>query len=226
MASYNPIRAARLMALYLDEIEAAGIEVEFCQDIGALQAVQPALEDKPLSPYFHPDAYELVPDNSFWIHGTAKGRTVLVQAARIDDTGHTPLGVLIDARFRRFFRTDEEPVTDCKAMARMQGRCVYHGEGWVAPDFRKTNLARTFIHLGTIAILMRWSPDYIYAFFDEQVVDSGFPSKAWFKMYEAIGRHYHGWLLPTDLIGWMDSRHLVNLVELEYRRSVQGQPPR
>lgn len=225
MASYNPFRAARLMSLYLDEIAAAGIDVEFRQDIEALQTVQPELVDKPLSPYFHPDSYELVPDNCFWIHGTVGGRTVHVQAARIDDTGHSPLGVLIAARFKRFFASSD-PVTDCKALATMQGRCVYHGEGWVAPEYRKTNLAKTFIHLGTIAILMRWQPDYVYAFFDEQVVDSGFPSKAWFKMYEAIGRHYHGWLLPTDLIGWMDNRHLVNLVELEYRRSVRGQPPR
>ena len=212
----DPLAVSRLLAHYLAMVEAEGITLGTETDWEALYCLD--LGGKPLSRLFDPSLNELLPDQGFWIKGTSSdGKVVSVQGARFDDTGSASLSDLLSKRLRRLYSGDTAIVRGEK-ISSVSGRCVYHGDGWIDPEWRQNGIGETLYRIGVLAILLRFNPDYLYAFFEEELMRSGFPVRCWYEKLERIGRHSHGWLLPTDYVAWISRKDLNNLIVLELDR--------
>ena len=222
----NPFNASFLMSELIDEAEEAGIRIAFRTDIAALYRLENELTGKALSPLFHPGKFDLVSDRVFWIHGTnEEGRSVHVQASKLDDTGRNNLEELLQSQLARCFHSDP-PLTNCTPMRALRGMCAYHGDTWVDRDLRKNGLGPLLTKIGLLATFIRWQPDYVYAWFENPILYGGFGVRSWYTNFARVGQHWHKWILPQEFFSWMSHEDMINLIELETPRSGLKHLPR
>lgn len=221
----NPIKAAELLTTFVQSVEAHGVHLIFREDIGGLYGVEPELPGKTLSPLFNPEKFDLLPGTSFWIQGLDQsGCTVHVQAAKVDNTADSTLGDLLKLQLPRCYASDA-PLVACRALERMTGRCAYHGDMWLHRDHRGSGIGDILARIGLLAIYLRWQPDYMYAFFENDTAYRGYAHRSWYTALERVGRHWHDWLLPTEWVGYMSRADMANLVALESRQSASADRP-
>jgi len=215
----DPLSTGRLLTEYWEAAQKAGITISYVEDLRELNGL--ALVDKKVSAMFDPSRSEIAPHDTFWLKGTdPAGDIVHVQAARCDDTGRGSLAELISRRLEVLYQS-EPAVTHGELLDEVTGRCVYHGDGWIAPHYRDNGLGEMIYKLGTLAILLRFNPDYVYAFFEEPLMRSGFPVRCWYEKMERVGQHFHTWLLPTDYVACVSAEDLANAVALEADRNAR-----
>ncbi len=132
-------------------------------------------------------------ENGFWVSAAnEKGETIHIQAARCDDLSGTtlanhwfdeaelfaPAGYDIDLLHSDF---DTAPVANS-----ITGDVCYLGDYWLERSYRNMEVAPLLSEYGKLTALQRFSPDFLYAFMQQKMVELGWAARAGFL-------HMHPW---------------------------------
>lgn len=101
--------------------------------------------------------------NGFWIIGTdADGQIVTTQAARYFDLGNESLADYLTS-LRLFYpdperqkRPGESCTVTAPSAARISGRIVFSGSGWVHPDYRRRHMMLILPRISRALALTKW----------------------------------------------------------------------
>lgn len=222
----NTLNFSRALQRRVESLQDKGLNLSLQRDFRLLYEVGDGFPDGPISRLFHPELFDVLPENAFWLHGTNDvGETVHVQAAKLIETRETSFSEVLTRQMGRCFGADEPIVTDLQPGA-FGGRCVYHGEMRLDTRFKSAGIGLELTQAGLLMAALEWRPDYICAFFEAWQADRGFPMRAWYRNYDMVGRRWHDWLEPNELFGYVTRRQLISLVELEARETAPKHPPR
>lgn len=120
------------------------------------------------------------PGNGFWIIGTdADGQIVTTQAARYFDLGDESLADYLSSL--RLFYPDPErqkhPGESCAvtapSAARISGRIVFSGSGWVHPEYRRRHMMLILPRISRALALTKWDTSHTISLVNMKLVQNG-----------------------------------------------------
>ena len=136
---------------------------------------------------FDPEHHKFNQESAFWLTGwNSEGQLIHTQAAKIVDLQGKALSEFLLRNFRMF----PPPFTDLDlrrsrfratpGSRRIDGKVVYHGEVWMAPEqgtYRGTGLSTVLARTGVLEVIRRWDPDWVYGFMLRKVAFKGFAER-------------------------------------------------
>ncbi len=151
---------------------------------------------------------------------------VHVQALRRETLDGVDLATYWCQKLRRIFCDRNEEVRFderfCPAAREITGAIVEHGEMWIAPQIRgKAALAGSLSRLALALALIKWAPDYVYAFIAPKLVLNGFSARFGYMHMQPCAI---AWLHPAERINadeylvWMARQDLEHLVRQPVQR--------
>lgn len=179
---FDPLAAVRAIASLDQMLSQKGFRPSLSTDFRAFADLRRTLRSgESEAALFDPQASAISPNKGFWMSLVAEedGRTAALQAFRADHAEPTladwALGWILGIYLKRselVVPDRVEPPVNSVAK-RFSGVVVYHGELWIAPDFRRRQLMEPFSRLGVLLSYIRWHPQAIWALNSEKMVMQG-----------------------------------------------------
>ncbi len=215
-----------------DFISNHGVELETGSDFVVLEkALKEHSARGPLTPKFDPQNNDLDENTAFWILGRDNsGEIVHTQAVRLLDLEGGSLASYLALRFDDFtpdgwsVDTKKSRFRPAPGSKSIEGTVCYHGEFWLnggKRGVRGTGLTVLAARLAMVISLMKWSPDYIFAFMHSLTICKGLAAKAGFMhteqnnlFWSVIGKEerLEAW---TAWVSREDIRHLLGIPPIE-----------
>ena len=199
-----------------------GIDLTLSVDFTDLPEIfQQCRPGERLQKLFDPARGHVDKDNAFWLCGRDCGGQVQHLQAAHQHHMAQGLRAHLDDKLD-LYEPQHARVLACKTgssplLAQRVGQSVYQGEMWLrggAAGCRGQGLAPLLIHYGMLQALLRWSPDFLWAFIAGPAVESGLGAKYGYKhcapdgavwVLEAAARPLREWFL------WMSASDLAGL---------------
>ena len=175
-------------------IQSYGIQLECRNDFAVFRETAKKITDlAELTGVFDDQVSEIGPENGIWIQGKNQyGEVVHRQAIRHDDLAgtslanhwitnpqvHAPAGYDIDI--------EESDFNTAPAADTITGSVCYLGDYWLERSYRNMEVAPLLSEYGKLTALQRFSPDFLYAFMQQKMVELGWAARAGFL-------HMHPW---------------------------------
>ncbi len=109
---------------------------------------------------------------------------------------------------------DKSDFETAPAANKITGRVCYLGDYWLEQSYRNMEFAPLLSEYGKLQALMRFSPDFLYAFMQQRMVERGWAARAGFL-------HIHPWAPRWQIRGkakfydeyfvWISGPELENL---------------
>ncbi|MEJ8475593.1 hypothetical protein [Roseibium algae] len=239
MTIKNDILLNRAISFYRNEVEQHGLVVEESHDFGQLVDIcsQRDVEEGrkfSLTEQFSPKLFDLSPDNAFYlVCRDLDGKVASVQAARLDHLNGISLADFWQSQHKRIYcdpYPDEQPVLGtehCPASFQITGKCVYHGNMWLTPDWQGKRLAQPLCRLGQLVAYAKWPLDYIYCFIESKLVSKGFAAHQGHAHISPAGTHWikapeH--IHADDYLCWNTPSDLAHLARVTSKSAPKGLP--
>lgn len=135
----------------------------------------------PLGDPFNPNLHEFTEENAFWVAGwNEAGELVHTQAMR-KLTIATSLADYMQANFRAYppagvaLDKKNSHYRAGPGARQIRGSVCYHGDAWLKPDpeYRGTGISGVLARFALISCMLRWGPDYIFAFVPDKYAYKG-----------------------------------------------------
>ena len=230
----NPLSAVRAISQLERRAEAAGMYVFFKSDFGEFAEVRAlARPGSRVSAMFDPRCSDDLSNGrrAFWLHCIdGDGRTVSLQAARVDliDSSLAQWSMSWMSALYRMRGDDVEPARwrpMSNSMAeKISGRVVYHGEFWLAEDFRGSRAGSMLDVLPRMALLLayiKWCPDHVWGVITDDLAVRGGGIRMGYTVQQPA---LLSWLVEPEGAGKSetmvacDTKDLAYLAELEAGR--------
>lgn len=217
----DDLSLARLIADLDQEVANKGLRIELSTDFIELERLCAKEADRDdVSVCFSPRQFDFTPASAFWLAGySADGSLVHTQAMRLENLGGLSLAEHWNQQLRRLYvdMSDHAKLREfCGASTSIRGNVVYHGEMWIAPSFRNNGLAQSLSRLCLAIGLMRWKPDWIYAFVSREVVLSGLAIRKGYLHFEPLAIEWEnppGLFDPDEWLVYVSKLDLCKLVK-------------
>jgi len=231
MCPEDIVQCANYISTCMARITAEGLILEIGSDFDRfIDAIENHSSRGPVTPKFDPRIERLGEDNAFWILGrNGKGEVVHTQAIRIMDIGDGTLAEHIREEFPAYtpplwtLVSDMEQYRPGPGSNSIRGIACYHGDFWLKggkDGFRGRGMNVLTSRLAMAICVMKWDPDYIYAYMHSLVACSGIAPRGGFMHMEQNNLF---WSIPgyDELLeAWMvwsgreDIRHFISSTSL------------
>ncbi len=183
-----PSNAAPFIATSGSIIDAHGITITIGGDFEKYaKIIKEERSVQKLGDPFNPKKHRLNAANAFWLIGrNAEGELIHTQAFKTIDLS----GIALSKYLMRNFLKFPPPIPGVDSAGsryraspgahRIQGRTVYHGEVWMAPEdgkYRGSGLSTVLTRSGLLEVVSRWDPDWIFGFMLRAVAFKGFSER-------------------------------------------------
>ncbi len=158
------------------------------------EAIENQPKRAPVTPKFDSTIEKLDAENAFWILGrNRKGEIAHTQAVRIMDLGNGNLAEHIREEFPAYTPPTWTLVSDMSdyrpgpGSLRIRGVACYHGDFWLLggeDGFRGQGINMLAARLAMAISMIKWRPDYIYAYMHTLVACSGIAARSGFMHTE------------------------------------------
>lgn len=177
--------AALLYTDLVEMLEKHGISITIETDFQALATHYRQASGRSVYPVFDPEHTDVWESSGFWIKGVdAVGKTVLLQAVRQWDLGHTNLSAHFKRHIHLYCETGDVRIDPGKTEIRgicddLRGRALYHGQIYLAKAWRGGELNGMTVgrhllpRLATLMAVMTFDPDFIFGLAPDPTVERG-----------------------------------------------------
>ncbi len=226
----NPLTAARAIISLERRAQEAGmrlsLETDFRKFVEARSAVRPG---EKVSAMFDPDCTDdLSNGRAIWLHGVdPEGQTLTMQAARLDWIDSNLASWVMpwmsslykmrgDAVEPASYRSLHNSIAE-----KMKNNVVYHGEFWLAEDYRGRkagNLLGVLPRLCLLLVYMRWNPDYVWGLVDDDFAARGGAIRMGYAAQQPAGLMWQNepqGASKSETMSCCESRDLAFLAEFE-----------
>ena len=215
----NDLEIAKFIAAINTLVEEHGIRITYENDFHAFKKTRAAIRQDPYFPAFDPDQSDLDNNNAIWLHGTFGGKTVQLQAMRLLNIENS-LAEHFKEEIGDYALPDgevdlEKSVVDQAPISQeIRGRVCYHGEFWLAPEYRGSGLTgimpRMMLLLGHLA----WRPDYIFGLQGMKHSYRGLGIKEGYVHTDMRGVcwQFHDGTFLNEALVWMTHKDLIYLL--------------
>ncbi|SMF82082.1 hypothetical protein SAMN06265365_14225 [Tistlia consotensis] len=222
------LATARFVTRRLETAGAAGITIRRRRSFAGLWGRD--LPGKVWTPFFDPGRNDLLPDHLVVIEGCdSDGATVFLVAARRDELGTSPLPVLWQSWFDRFFPGGErlDRLSLPPGADRVRGTVAYFGEGWLHPALRsRKGLGAQLVELGMVVIRASWSDlGWLTGFVPRRLYLKGYAAHtglAHTELFDDADRAAPGFLEPGEMFVYISAGEIDALVAADLRRHLWG----
>ncbi|MTH96981.1 hypothetical protein [Roseibium sp. RKSG952] len=193
---------SRALQIYIAEVEKHGLTVIQSHDFDRF-AWECGRQDEilgtqgTLSEPFSQDFFDFTPENALWIGVYDRnGDCVSGHGCRMDRLGRLSLRDYWMKQQHRIYVApyasqkpelgrDHAPGTEV-----ISGNCVYHGNMWLANDWKGTGVALPLCRIGQLVAHLKWDLDYIYCFIGRKLVSKGFAAHQGYAHIQPLGTHW------------------------------------
>lgn len=163
--------------------EDLGMRLEVGSDFNEYaQIIADHRPEQPLGDPYNPELHDIREEDSFWMTGwNEQGQLVHTQAMRRFAIVSS-LAEYLEANFRAFppsglpLDMERSRYIPGPGARQIRGELVYHGEAWLKPGdstYRGTGISGALARFAMASAVLRWSPDYIFAFVPEKYAFRG-----------------------------------------------------
>jgi len=189
------VQTSNYISAIMARITARGMLLEIGTDFDVfIQAIENQPKRTPVTPKFDPRIEKLDESNAFWILGrNGRGEVVHTQAIRVMDLNGGSLAEHIRTEFPKYTPPTWNLVSSMEdyrpgpGSARIGDLACYHGDFWImgGPDgFRGEGMNMLAARLAMAICMVRWNPDYIYAYMHTLVACNGIAARSGFMHME------------------------------------------
>ncbi|MCG8591141.1 MAG: hypothetical protein MJE66_17755 [Proteobacteria bacterium] len=179
----------------------------------------------PLTPVIDPGRVSIEPGRFFSVLGRdAEGRLSHLQCARIVDLEAPNLGEHLITR-RDLYCSPGLGIdpwssrVKSRVAGRLNGRAVYHGDLWIAPHWRQSDLAPRTVLFLMMEALRSWSPDFLFGFTLPVTSNRSFAQKIGYRDCELDALAWHrgdgSWVRNEGFV-WVERKTLMAHAKSRY----------
>jgi len=243
MGPESIVNCANYISACMARIAAKGMLLEIGSDFETFaDLVNRHARRGPLTPKFDPAIEPVDGQNAFWILGRNElGEIVHTQAIRIMDIGEGTLAEHIREEFPAYTPPKWRLISGMNqynpgpGSHAMRGRVCYHGDFWILGGdhgFRGRGMNVVTSRLAMAIAMVKWNPDYIYAYMHSLVACSGVAPRGGFMHMEQNNLF---WSIPgyDELLeAWMvwsarrDIMHFISASSLSLADQLGSSRPR
>ena len=210
----------------ITRIAAAGLILEIGSDFKIFSnAIEKHTARSPVTPKFNPDIERLDETNAFWMLGRNEHNEIVhTQAIRLMDIGNKTLAEHALEEFPNYTPPLWTLVSDMSqyrpgpGSCKIHGTICYHGDFWFKGGkggFRGRGMNVLTSHLAMAMSLVKWNPDYIYAYMNSLVACSGVAARGGFMHMEQNNLYWsipgYSELLETWMV-WSSRQDILHLI--------------
>ena len=219
----NDLVAARLVVALEKALDSAGLTIRQHDDLEGFERAHQALAGQGgTSPPLNSRFIAADPSDLFWLEAVAEGETVAVEAMRRERIT-IPLARHLDLQYRRLYcGHDADQIAGHAPGAELiSGNIVYHGDLWIAPQWRGNGLATRLSRLALLIAYLRWDPDFVWGFISDSKVLRGYAQKIGYWHCQPYGTQYFRepeGISEKDWLVWLTRADFNYWIELSQQR--------
>ena len=215
---FDPLAVAEWAWSMKDRLATDGITLETSDNFADFEAACKDLEGKDaIAAPFDGAHFDIAPRDGFWILGWHEGRVIHIQAMRRDSLE----GITLAAHWGKQFARIHAGVLGKRhapGAFEITGNVVYHGELWIEPAARSQGMAPLCCKLAHALAMIKWAPDYIYAFMSDKLIRCGFHVREGFAKCHPRAIDWvetPSDVDPADWLVWNSMEDLLHQVRLD-----------